>query len=412
MRSRRSPPCDNEDVMKCRAIACAVEALPPFCASHAGKVPAALKASLAKGDPLVIERAIAALAVQERHWTPAAAQAYVAEIVARLGKGHKSWEGTRQTQVAPTPVRPPAVDLLKHAPAPTLERFETPEEPIEDAIDGEDAGPGGDVGIPPFLRWVGGKRWAVPQLVPRLRAKLAAGGRYVEPFLGAGAIALALPASIPKTLNDLCYPLVGLWWWIQQNPEALALAVPTAWSNTAAGYAEIRKQYNLRPFSDTSPDPSARFLWLNHTCFNGIYRENKSGGFNVPWGNRPRLAALPTTAQLVRVSTHLQGVTLSALPAIDVIAEARRGDVVFADPPYDGVYTSYTSSGFTADDQAALAEALTAARARGAHVFMTNSDTPLIRRLYAGWSLEPFVEPRRVAAQAASRTAAACVLVS
>lgn len=285
--------------------------------------------------------------------------------------------------------------------------------------------------ITPPIRWAGSKREYATDLAARCTAALAPDGRYIEPFLGSGAVALAMPPGTSMILGDRAMPLGYLWWWIRQEPAALAeyaigygtecKADGSTW-NTRPGFLALRKEHNAEPFSADDFRPSARFLWILHACFNGIYRENQKGQFNVPWGARMRMS-VPGVDHLTSIATHFD--TADIRPGWDfedVMAEAADGDVIFVDPPYDGDKSAFTSyvksnvhdmwSGSKAQAQARLAAAANAAVDRGATVVMTNADTPRIRELYTGWSFDTVAERRAVAADATKRSPAYCLVVT
>jgi DNA adenine methylase len=275
--------------------------------------------------------------------------------------------------------------------------------------------------IPPFLRWVGGKRRQALDLAARAAVALKPGGRYIEPFLGSGAVALAMPPGTPMLLGDACLPLGYLWWWLQQHPREIAeyaagygLALDQDW-NTQEGFNELRQQHNATPYSDASWEPSARFLWLTSASFNGVYRESSKGEYNVPWGRRARVS-VPTPETLEAVAAHIaQAQVFPGWDFEDVIDQAVAGDVVFVDSPYDGPkgqFTSYVKTPFGADAQLRLARAAYRARERGATVILTNSDTVRIRDFYAGWTIESALERRPVAADPERRVPAYCVVIS
>lgn len=271
----------------------------------------------------------------------------------------------------------------------------------------------------PFLRWVGSKRWLAPTLAPWVRERLHSDGVYCEPFLGAGTVALALDMQVPRMyLGERCHALSGLWWWLQRDAGAVADCLARAtWQNTADGYAAVVKAFNeLDHFDEHDPTPSVMMLWLNHTCFNGVYRENRAGKYNVPWGKRKTIA-LPSRETLVAVGHHLQRTELRAgcdYAETLELAGLGPGSVVYADPPYDGTFTSYTSFGFGDKEQAELADNLRYLVSRGVAVATTNSDTPFIRGLYptGAWNVQTVSEPRSVAARGSSRTRAPCLLIT
>lgn len=272
-----------------------------------------------------------------------------------------------------------------------------------------------DDALEPPLKWVGGKRWAAKHLAGLVMQRLTIGARYIEPFFGSGAVALALPTGTKMLLSDLCAPLMGLWWWIKNRPKDLDFAMGSFeedWTINEENYYRIRDAFNALPFSTKDPLPAARFLWLNKTSYNGVYRENKAGKYNVPWGKKMTVN-LPSFEHIEALSHHLESAQI--LMGVDfeaALRQARPGDVVFVDPPYDGVYDDYLAGGFGVEGQVRLARVLDQLVGRGVHVFMTNNDTDRIRELYNGWDIEPFEEPRTISCKATSRTKAPCLLVS
>lgn len=289
----------------------------------------------------------------------------------------------------------------------------TDEEDMDLGIDGDR--------LIPFLKWAGGKREQAEAIAAWCTARLGPGGRYIEPCLGGGAVALAMPRGTPMILGDANEALGYLWWWIQQRPAAIAEiaaglgVVKGDGFNTETGYYDVRRAFNTCKLDAEDPTPSARFLWLVHACFNALYRENSLGGFNVPWGKRPRVA-IPSAAALEAISAHLQ--TALIYPGwdfADVIAMAQAGDVVYVDPPYDAditAFTTYVAKAFDPREQERLAESIWAAIGRGVAVMTSNADTERVRKLYDGLTIEAIEEPRSVAAHGGARKAAACVRIS
>lgn len=283
-----------------------------------------------------------------------------------------------------------------------------------------------DVGIAgdrlvPFLKWAGGKREQAEAIAAWCTARLGPGGRYIEPCLGGGAVALAMPRGTPMILGDANEALGYLWWWIQQRPAAIAEiaaglgAVKGEGCNTETGYYDVRRAFNTCKLDAEDPTPSARFLWLVHACFNALYRENSLGGFNVPWGKRARVV-LPDAAALIAISEHLQ--TAQIYPGwdfADLIAMAQPGDVVYVDPPYDAdltAFTTYVAKAFDPREQERLADVIWAAIGRGVAVMTSNADTERVRKLYNGLTVETIEEPRSIAARADKRKSAPCVRIS
>lgn len=275
--------------------------------------------------------------------------------------------------------------------------------------------------LTPFVKWVGGKRKQADYIASWCSQRLGAEGCYFEPFLGGGAVALAMPAGTPMVLADVNEALGYLWWWIANDPHgvgdiARSLGINFGDGyNTERGYYEIRADFNTLKFDAMHPAPSAKFLWLIHACHGGVYRENNAGGFNVPTGRRPKIA-IPSAERLCAIFEHLQ--TADIRPGWDfedVLAEAKDGDVVYADPPYDGdvtAFTGYVSKPFGPSEQERLAKVLWAAFMRGASVIATNADTERVRALYADFDIEVVTETRAIGNATGGSLSAPCVRIT
>lgn len=255
----------------------------------------------------------------------------------------------------------------------------------------------------PVVKWAGGKRRMVGQILPLVEERLAPGGVYHEPFLGGAAVALAIGEEVPVVARDVCAELVEFYQALAREPHVVYMKLVALFSaHTSDAYYRVRSSSPV-----AAADRAARFIYLNKAGFNGLYRVNQSGGFNVPVGRRRRLNP-PQYGDLVRFSWRARFWALSAGDFEETVEGATEGDVVYADPPYDGTF-GY-SSGFTADDQRRLAECLRRAARRGVGVVTTNADTPLVRRLYRWASVTDTGEARAVAADVSRRGRAACVL--
>ena len=274
----------------------------------------------------------------------------------------------------------------------------------------------------PILKWAGGKAWLVPKLGPYVQQALTeTGGRYIEPFLGGGAMALAL-APEKAILSDVVGPLIEFYKVLRENPGELA------WELSALGILGVDKDNFLRVREMRPERPvqrAARFLFLNRLCFNGLYRENSKGEFNVPYGQvvhrksiigrsaRDAMDSLfPNKEKMHKVADALKGAELYAGDFESGVVTADRGDVVFADPPYDDTFNGYSKTGFSLRDQERLSEELYLAHYRGARVYACNADTENVRRWYNWATILPVKEQRRIAASKDSRGRASCVLIT
>ena len=265
----------------------------------------------------------------------------------------------------------------------------------------------------PIVKWAGGKRWLSKYLAPVIHQKLAAtGGRYIEPFLGGGAIALALglPGMI---LGDACEDLIVTYRAVREVPDAVYSTLRMLGNRGMDREAYLK----VRASAPTSGVVrAARFLYLNATCFNGLYRVNSHGRFNVPYGDRGDDAdkILPSLERLKSCAAALKTSALLVDGYQKTLDDVREGDVVFVDPPYDGpVFDTYTATGFDANDQRALAERLRILVAgAGAFVVATNADTARVRDLYSWAYVYSTGEQRSVGAGEMTRGRTACLLMS
>ncbi|MDP2607275.1 MAG: Dam family site-specific DNA-(adenine-N6)-methyltransferase [Deltaproteobacteria bacterium] len=255
-----------------------------------------------------------------------------------------------------------------------------------------------------LLRWAGGKKWATKYLGPAFHNYLSTGKQYVEPFLGSAAMAAYL-GHHNAILTDVIPDLIEFYECVQRDPARLAwaLSVYATYGVDKAAYLQVR---------DDHPEDklfrAARVVYLNRLSFNGLWRVNKSGKHNVPY----RESAIKRKS-FEALSQSLQGADLACLDFAPVIGIAEPGALIYADPPYHGVYDSYTAEGFSEFDQERLAMALWEAHTRGCKVVLHNSNTELIQHLYSDWlTVVPVDERRSIAADPSSRDHAKCVVAT
>jgi DNA adenine methylase len=241
----------------------------------------------------------------------------------------------------------------------------------------------------PIVKWVGGKTRLLPELLARMPAQF---GRYYEPFAGGAALFFRV-APTRAVLGDDNADLVNLYRTVGRNVEDVIrrLAVHRR-HHDEAHYYDLRTRWNDAGVSWTPVDRAAAFVYLNKTCFNGLWRVNRAGHFNVPIGryDDPPICA---TESLRAASTVLRRAELRRDHYRDTAADARAGDFLYFDPPYDPVtvtanFTSYTSGAFGPDDQRELAELARRLVARGCKVMLSNSDTAFVRSLYKGFRVD------------------------
>lgn len=266
----------------------------------------------------------------------------------------------------------------------------------------------------PLIKWAGGKARQARMIDVALRKGVLVGcvGTHVEPFAGAGAPFLhrAENGTVHRAiLADVNPKLIGMHAAVRNHPQQVIdelRGLPTSLHPTTgwrAAYEGVRQAFNDGPHEGAAH--AARFIWLNRAGFNGLYRENRAGLYNVPPGKSAgatKPLALPTDEHILAVSRLLGLAEVACADFRDIIAIAGKGDQVYCDPPYVPIkadsFTSYSASGFTAQDQADLAAASLAAVQRGARVVVSNSDTAACRSLYTdpAWQVTELLASRSI----------------
>lgn len=240
----------------------------------------------------------------------------------------------------------------------------------------------------PFIKWVGGKRQLLKQfrlmnLYPPEKFNLET-GRYFEPFVGGGAVFFDL---LPEKgfLSDMNRELVVTYNVIKNQVNELIHALRKH---------QINKEYYL---SVRAQDPNvlndvsiaSRFIYLNRTGFNGLYRVNSKGGFNVPYGDNKN-PLICDDDNLKKVSKALQGIEIKYQDYKEVLKKVKKGDFVYFDPPYyplskTASFTSYVKESFLDKEQIELRDTFLELTKRGCFVMLSNSDAPFINKIYSGY---------------------------
>jgi len=237
-------------------------------------------------------------------------------------------------------------------------------------------------GCKPFIKWAGGKQ----QILSHLRAKLPKSfNRYFEPFLGGGALFFDLS---PKSavLVDQNEELINTYLVVRDQPQLLLEDLSRHVYNKEYFY-QVRDADRQSDYLEWSPvQRASRFIFLNKTCFNGLYRVNSKGQFNVPFGSytMPKIA---DGKNILACSKALQGVDLIKGNFSSVADLAKRGDFIYLDPPYiprtqSSSFTSYTSDKFSNDDHLALKRFCAELDSNGVYFMLSNSYTTLALDLY------------------------------
>jgi DNA adenine methylase len=267
----------------------------------------------------------------------------------------------------------------------------------------------------PFLKWAGGKSQLLPPLLAAVK-EFGHFGAYHEPFLGGGALFFGLWhqglfATRRALLSDTNPKLVETWQVVRDQPEALIRCL----QDHAAQHDEAHF-YAVREADPATPvERAARIVYLNRTCFNGLYRENSKGRFNVPYGRYAK-PTICDEANLLAASKTLAEAEIEARSFESVFEKVAPDDLVYFDPPFVPLSTSssfvaYTKGGFGEQDQIRLSLVFRELAARGVHVLLSNSMTDLVRCLYAGFRIEALQATRNVNCKAELRGPIAEALV-
>lgn len=261
----------------------------------------------------------------------------------------------------------------------------------------------------PFLKWAGGKRQILRELLKRLPGP--APQRYHEPFLGGGALFFGLRPEW-ASLSDINEELMNCYRVVRDEVEALIGSLGRHKHDSEHYYAvRERNPARMKPVQRAS-----RTIFLNRTGFNGLFRVNSKGAFNVPFG-RYENPLICDAENLRACSCALAQVRLEVAPFEAVLDAAAPGDFVYFDPPYvplsrTASFTAYQKSGFTMADQERLAAVFRELARRGVHAMLSNADVEDVRRLFAGFPIHGITARRLVNSDAAGRGLVGEVIVT
>ena len=231
----------------------------------------------------------------------------------------------------------------------------------------------------PFLKWAGGKRW----LISRILNQLPSINKYYEPFLGSGALFFALQARSAR-LSDCNSELINCYRCVRDHCASIIKILNRLRVDESA-YYQIRKRYEKAD----KIRRAAYFIYLNKTCWNGLYRVNKQGRFNVPVGHLSRIKELYNPEALIAASRLLQSAHLQCSDFERAVQNAQSGDLVYFDPPYitthlNNGFIKYNSKLFHQSDELRLAKLAQKLAERGVSVIVSNAAHPLIKQQYDG----------------------------
>ena len=265
-----------------------------------------------------------------------------------------------------------------------------------------------DASLSPFVKWAGGRR----QLLNEIKERMPEGFyRYYEPFVGGGAVVFdILPEN--AVINDINKALINAYRQICKEPKAFLNIINSLdskmWEDGKAYYYSLRERYNDKLMQkEYDTELAALFVFINKHCFNGLYRVNGRGLFNVPYNNSRRQSV--DTESIYAVSEYLQNVTILEGDFQNACVTARKGDFIFIDSPYAPLnptsFESYTKEGFDIESHRRLAELFDELTQRGCKCMLTNHNTDLIQELYGnkGYRMDVVRVKRMINSDASNR---------
>ncbi|PZV01356.1 MAG: DNA methyltransferase [Leptolyngbya sp.] len=255
----------------------------------------------------------------------------------------------------------------------------------------------------PFLKWAGGKSRLLSQYEPFLPTTI---DTYYEPFLGGGAVFFHLARRARRAvLGDINPELVNVYCCVRDQVETL---IRHLWDHQRRHSPDYYYQVRQRQALRSPVERAARLIYLNKTCYNGLYRENSQGHFNVPVGSYKN-PTICDPSLLRSASAALQTAEIQTF-SFEMLLERSlsSGDFVYFDPPYHPLsstssFTGYSRYGFTAADQERLATVFRTLARQGQRVMLSNSDCEFIRKLYQGLTMHPILAARAINSRAGSR---------
>ncbi len=265
--------------------------------------------------------------------------------------------------------------------------------------------------LSPFVKWAGGKASLLPDLLRHVPSHLSS---YYEPFLGGGALFFAICArgtSFNAQLSDINNELIDTYRVIRDKPDELIQLLSEFQHECYGSKDPASYFYEKRAWRPSSViESAARLIFLNKTCYNGLYRVNSRGEFNVPFGRykKPRIL----NAENIRAVSRALRDTNAYLRSADYrnsLSTCGKGDFVYLDPPYQpqsktSSFTDYTPGGFSERDQNELAEEFEKLVDRGSTVLLSNSETPLTTRLYREFEVRSVIVNRPINSVGSGRT--------
>ena len=257
--------------------------------------------------------------------------------------------------------------------------------------------------IYPIVKWVGGKRQLMFELLKNMPKNY---NRYFEPFIGGGALFFELQPN-NAYISDMNEELINLYSVVCNNVYELIQDL-SKHKNSKEYFLEIRNLDRTKKYAELSNiEKASRFIYLNRTCFNGMYRVNSKGEFNVPFGNYKNPRVIDEN-NLLDCSKLLKKTEIKCADFSEILNKVQKGDFVYFDPPYvplneTSSFTSYTKDGFDLDMQFKLKNVCDELDSMGVKFMLSNSDTKLVNELYINYEIKKVFASRQINANPSGR---------
>lgn len=266
-----------------------------------------------------------------------------------------------------------------------------------------------DKKISPAIKWAGGKTQLLNIITENLPDSY---NNYYEPFIGGGAVLLSVKPE-KALINDINEQLINLYIQIRDSVDDVLNKINNLDSVpcTKEFYYSIREQYNQKILSgEKDAQAAALMIWLNKHCFNGLYRVNSKGLFNVPFNNRVKGKSVDES-NIRAISDYLNQakVNITCMGFEEACTTVSAGDFVYFDSPYvpeseTAYFTDYAKGGFSLEDHKRLSKLFKCLDEKGAKIMLSNNDVPLVRELYEGYKIQSFAVKRMINRNANKRT--------
>lgn len=263
-----------------------------------------------------------------------------------------------------------------------------------------------NINVAPFVKWAGGKRQLLTQIMERMPKEF---NNYYEPFVGGGAVLFGLTPT-NALINDINAALINTYRKIKEVPEDFLEEISVFDEKIVTGgkeyYYQVRDHFNDKMMkAEYDVELAALFVFLNKHCFNGLYRVNGKGLFNVPYNNSIKESC--SSESIIAVSEYLQDINIMEGDFQEACSLAKKGDFVFIDSPYAPLnpasFESYTKEGFDRESHIRLADVFRDLSDRGCYCMLTNHNTEFINELYEGFSKDVVNVKRMINSDATKR---------